>query len=137
MKNIKIIVAIFICIFCISSCSKDDDTKVAAEPLKEYPTNMIYKWDGSYRQTDFGTNPDTQLIWDIKANGVMEITNAAQPPIIGEWYMIGNIFTCSYTSSTGIKMTFQLLKSKTLNMVGFRGLNGETSGSGRVYVYVV
>ena len=137
MKNIKIILALTIFSICILSCSKDNDTKVAAGPVKEYPTNMIYRWDGSFRQTDLGNTAETQLIWNIKANGVMEITNGAQPTIIGEWYMIGNIFTCNYTSSSGLKMTFQLLKSKTLNMVGFRGLNGENSGSGRVYVYVV
>ena len=137
MKNIKTIIVLFIFGFYILSCSKDEETKVAAGPVKEYPTNMIYQWDGTVRQTDFGFTTETQLQWNIKANGVIEIFNGAQPKIIGEWYMIGNIFTCNYTTSTGEKLTFQLLKSKTLNMVGFKGLNGETSGSGRVYIYVV
>ena len=137
MKNIKTILALFIFAFCILSCSKDEEAKPIAGPLKEYPANMIYQWDGTVRQTDFGFTTETALRWNIKANGVLEILNGAQPAIIGEWYMIGNVFTCNYTSNTAEKLTFQLLKSKTLNMVGFKGLNGETSGSGRVYIYVI
>ena len=137
MKNIKTILALFIFAFCILSCSKDEEAKPIAGPLKEYPANMIYQWDGTVRQTDFGFTTETALRWNIKANGVLEILNGAQPAIIGEWYMIANVFTCNYTSNTGEKLTFQLLKSKTLNMVGFKGLNGETSGSGRVYIYVI
>ena len=136
MKKLKIILALLIFTFCILSCSKEEE-KAPVGPVKEYPAEMIYPWSGTVRQADFGFTAETDLDWNIKADGVLEVRNANQPKIIGEWYMIGNIFTCTYINTVGVKLTFQLLKSRSLNMVGFRGLNGETSGSGRVYVYVV
>ena len=94
MKNIKIIFALLICTFCILSCTKDEEAKVPVEPIKEYPSNMtLYPWDGRVTSSDNGFPPQTNLRWDIKANGVLEVLNGNQPKITGECYMIGNIFT--------------------------------------------
>ena len=137
MKNIKTILALFIFAFCILSCSKDEETKVAAAPVKEYPANMIYQWDGTFTQTDLGNTPTTSLTLNVKSNGVLEVLRWNQPTIIGDWYMIGNILTCTYTSSSGERLSYQRIKGKTFLMVGFRGLNGETFGAGRVRLDVV
>ena len=139
MKNIKTILVLFIFAFCILSCSKDEEAKPIAGPIKEYPANMIYQWDGTVTQDDFGNTGQTSLRWTIKANGVLEVLDFANPnsPLIaGTWFMNGNIFYCTYTIS-GKTYTYQLIKNKALVMVGFRGLNGETSGSGRVHIFVV
>ena len=138
MKNMKKILAVIVLIIGFLSCSKDNEAPKIIPIQKEYPANMIYRWDGSVRADDAGSGAvQTSLIWNVKANGVLEVINVAQPDIIGEWYMIGNIFNCTYTASDGKKYTYQLIKSKTANMVGFRGINGETSGSGRVYIQVI
>ena len=137
MKNIKIILSLFIFAFCILSCSKDEEAKAPVGPIKEYPANMIYVWSGTVTRTDNNNTIASQLIWDIKANGVLEVNNGNQPKIIGEWYLIGNIFTCSYKSISGALLTYQLIKNKELVMTGFRGLNGETSGAGHVIMLVI
>lgn len=136
MKNIKTILALVIFAIGITSCSKDDEP-APRTITKEYPENMMqYPWIGEVTAFDIG-GQTTGLEWNLKPNGRLEVRNGNQPPIIGEWYMIGNIFTCKYTSATGEQWTYQLIKNSALVMVGFRGLSGETSGSGRVYMYVV
>lgn len=143
MKNLKTIFALLCFSSIILSCSKDEETKPTTSAIvKEYPASMIYDWNGSVTASDFGTtSPQKQLRWKVKANGVLEIIqdDGAFPPtsITGEWYMQGDTFYCSYLSSNGNKYTYKLLKNKDLNMVGFRGINGLYSGSGRVYVYVI
>ena len=131
-------ILLFVITLFVISCSKDNEAPKIIPIQKEYPANMIYRWDGSVRADDAGSGAvQTSLIWNVKANGVLEVRNGAQPLIIGEWYIIANIFNCTYIAIDEKKYTYQLIKSKTLNMVGFRGLNGETSGSGRVYIQVI
>lgn len=141
MKNLETIFAIFTLTCSLLSCSKSDDPKSQA-PSKEYPASIIYQWDGSVTATDFGTTyPQKTLRLKVKANGILEVFTdegvAQTTPIISEWYTQGDIFYCSYTSSNGKKYTYKLLRNKDLNMVGFRGINGETSGAGRIYIFVV
>lgn len=120
----------------LTSCSKDDDAP-ASNIIKEYPENMIQEWTGSVSSNDFVDNPTTALQWNLKPNGRLEVRNGTQALIIGEWYMIGNIFTCKYTAATGQEFTYQLIKNNNLIMIGFTGLNGDTSGNGRVFILVV
>lgn len=141
MKNLKTILALLIFASSIMSCSKDDEpaAKVIA---REYPADMIInQWNGSSRETDFGNTPEKMLEWHLKANGVLEVSYDEgvfqQTRILGEWYMQGNIFYCTYISKNEKKYTYKLLKNKSLVMIGFRGINGETSGAGRVYIYVI
>ena len=136
----KLISAFIIIAFCTLSCSNDDESEV--KPIaKEYPENMIKQWDGWVTDLDFGENAQntTNMRWFIKANGVLEVFNFGSPNtplIVGTWYMNGNIFNCTYTIN-GKTYTYQLIKNKSLVMVGFRGLNNETSGAGRVNIYVI
>lgn len=135
-KTLLRLVMLVILSFTIMNCSKDDDS-TAKKMVKEYPENVIYKWDGFLTVNEMGGSQPINITWHVKANGLLEVKNGNQAILTGEWYMKGNIFTCTYTDYNGEVVTFQLIKSKTANMAGFKGLNQETSGAGRINMYVV
>ncbi len=134
MKNLKKILVVITFICCLFSCNKDDDTIVNT---KQYPATAVNTWDGFITVNEMGGGTPIHISWLVKPNGVMEVISGNTSIITGEWYMTGSIFTCTYKELNGDKVTFQLIKSKTLNMAGFKGLNDETSGAGRINMYVV
>ena len=135
-KSLLKLVMLLILSFTLMNCSKDDDS-ATTKIVKEYPENLVYRWDGFMTVNEMGGGQPINISWLVKANGLLEVVTVNQPILTGEWYMNGNIFTCTYTDYNGEVVTFQLIKSKTANMAGFKGLNQETSGAGRINMYVV
>jgi hypothetical protein len=131
MKKLKVILALVLLSFAFS-CSNDDDQTVH----KEYPENMIQRWDGQLTQGDLGGTV-TAFVWNLKADGVLEVKEGNTVIATGTWYMNGNIFNATYTLNSGVQYSYQLIKNKALVMTGFRGLNNEVSGAGRIFVFVV
>ena len=143
MKKLKKILAVIVLLIGFLSCTKDNEEPkiVPVTVQKEYPTFVLERWDGSVTDTDFINGNEEMIGWNVKANGVLEVYRdegvSQTTAIKGEWYMQGDIFYCTYLSKNGKNYTYKLIKNKALVMLGFRGINGETSGSGRVYIYVI
>jgi len=132
MKKLKIISALVLLISFAISCTNDDDQTV----YKEYPENMLYRWEGELTKGEL-SGAVTSFAWNLKANGVLEVLQGNTVIATGTWYMNGNIFNATYTLNSGEKYTYQLIKNKALSMTGYRGLNDEVSGAGKVFLYVV
>ena len=131
MKKLKIILALVLLLSFAISCSNDDDAV-----NKEYPENMLYRWEGELTKGEL-SGAVTSFAWNLKANGVLEVLQGNTVIATGIWYMNGNIFNATYTLNSGEKYTYQLIKNKALSMTGYRGLNDEVSGAGKVFLYVV
>ncbi|MEO7978649.1 hypothetical protein [Flavobacterium sp.] len=132
MKKLKMISALVLLLSFAFSCSNDDDQTVH----KEYPENMLQRWDGQLTQGEL-SGTVTAFVWNLKANGVLEVMEGNTVIATGSWYMNGNVFNGTYTLNSGEKYSYQLIKNKALVMTGFRGLNNEVAGAGRIFIFVV
>ena len=134
MKKLKIIAALILLIFFAFSCSNDDDSETVR---KEYPENMLHNWEVVLSPSEYSTEGKIGFNCTLKPNGVLELKEGAVVTAIGTWYMKGNIFNCTYTLNSGGTFSYQLIKGKNLFMTGYRGINNEVTGAGKIEMFVV
>ncbi|MES2850691.1 MAG: hypothetical protein V4685_16650 [Bacteroidota bacterium] len=127
MKALKFLTAVLFLSAVFTACKKDE--------IKSPTLSMEGKWSGF--KGFYGDTMDNDILWNIKANGIIEETNTSGAVKgSGTWTLNGTTFTAHYQFKAPLNTIYSFKGSYDKNakkITGTWGFDDSDSGEGNWY----